>query len=422
MNAKREILESIKNPSEEFHTLKGAAGVGKTTMVADLIKDIPSNKTICVATPTHKATKVARKMGLISGVASRCDYSTIHAVLAIKPVRKNGEEIYQKDKYAEEKVYDVLLIDEASMLGGDIIEYILECASSTIIFIGDQFQISPVNNGGAISTAFTQVDNVSRLTKIVRYDNPIINLATAYRYSQAKGTDLPEIKTDLDTNGHGVQVYPFKEWFRAAMVDFNSDQFNDSTDYCRIVAYTNKSVDLLNQKIRKLIHGVDVDEYIVDEVIVAQKGHKRGDFNNSDELKITSVESMYDYDHNYDYWELGVCSLEDHKQIYINVLKESSVEAYQTKLNELAKNANESMEKSADYWKEFWVLMDLYFPVKHIYCCTAHKSQGSTFNKTYVFLNDFLKSSNLYENGRLELKQLIYTSITRSSELTTVSC
>ncbi|URC15203.1 DNA helicase [Paraglaciecola Antarctic GD virus 1] len=418
LKCKADILNSIET-GVEFHTLSGAAGVGKTTLIADIINSIPKGKSICVATPTHKAVKVARRMGLESGAASRCTYATIHSILGIKPVRQNGEEVFMKDKYVEEKCFDVLFIDEASMLGSDIIEYILECESIIVIFIGDQFQISPVNNGGRISTAFTEVEASSRLTKIVRYDNPIINLATAYRYSQAQRTPLPAIKPDLDDNGQGIQVYSFKPWFNAAMREFTSEDFKTSTDHCRIVAYTNKAVDALNTKIRKIIYGDDVDEFIVGEVLVTQKGHKRGDFNNSDELKIVNVESMYDYDNNYDYWEIGANSLEDGKYVTINVLKQSSLDNCQRRLSELSASAYEDLEKSAGYWKDFWTLMDKYLPVKHIYCCTAHKSQGSTFKNTYILLNDFLKSDNLYENHMMELKQLIYTSLTRSSHLTT---
>ena len=420
IQCKIDILDAV-NTSMPFYTIQGAAGVGKTTLVAHVIENIPMGKTICIATPTHKATKVARKMGIDRGIDGRVEYNTIHSVLGIKPTRKGGEEIYIKDKYVAEKVYDVLIIDEASMLGDDVIEYILECDSTTIIFIGDKYQISPVNNGGRVSLAFTEVEDVSSLTKIVRYDNPIINLATSIRQSQDDKTNLPLFETDLDERGQGVEVLNFKNWFSGLMKEFQSDKFQKSKDHCRVIAYTNASVDKINDKIRKTIHGDDVEEYIIGDVVVAQRGHKRGEFKNSDELEILDITELYDSDNGYDYWELYVRSLEDFKLFRINVLKKTSQCKYDNRLSELQKQAYKTLEGAAENWSKFWALMDMYFPVKHIYCCTAHKSQGSTFNNTYVFLKDFLNCYHLTENDSLELKQLVYTAITRSSEKTLVN-
>jgi hypothetical protein len=417
---KTKILGAISN-AVDFYTLKGAAGVGKTTLVAHIINNIPMGKTVCVATPTHKATKVARKMGIERGISHRVDYNTIHAVLGIKPVRKGGEEVYAKDKYAEEKVYDVLIIDEASMLGDDIIQYILECESVTIIFIGDSYQISPVNNSGRISLAFTEVADVSSLTKIVRYDNPIINLATSIRDSQDNKTDMEVIETDLDDNGEGVMVLGFKMWFDRLIKEFKSDKFKRSKDHCRVVAYTNSSVDKLNDKIRKVIHGDDVEEYIIGDVVVAQRGHKRNEFKNADELEIVGITELYDSEYGYDYWELHVRSLEDSNMFRLNVLKSTSETKFQAKLNELKSEAYVNFETSSECWAKFWVLMDKYFPVKHIYCCTGHKSQGSTFNNTFLFLKDFQGMPHLMVDDAIQLKQLVYTVVTRSSKLTIVN-
>ncbi len=137
-----EVLKTVNSKGygdeDRFHTLVGPAGSGKTTVVNYIIDKIPNYKTVCLSAPTHKAVKVIRRMcqELNLGTNRMLDKRTIHSTLGLIMKQVEGDEILVKEPFAEERVFDVLVIDESSMIDDTLLMYILDALSAKVILNG----------------------------------------------------------------------------------------------------------------------------------------------------------------------------------------------------------------------------------------------------------------------------------------------
>ncbi len=67
--------------------------------------------------------------------------------------------------------------------------------------------------------------------------------------------------------------------------------------------------------------------------------------------------------------------------------------------------------KALKKWDEFIRLTEYFARVKYAYTITTHKSQGSTYKKTFIIEDDIFANRNLLEKNRI-----LYTAITRASD------
>jgi len=431
---KDDVLSFINAPtvSDKFYVICGPAGCGKTTLVTSIIKSIPRHKNIGFTAPTHKATKVAGRMTRESNI-DHIGTRTIHSALAVSMKRVHGEEILVREKFAKEKVYDILFIDESGMLGFDIIRFITECKSSRIIFVGDKYQVGPVQSAtfdekgndiymppAAYSPVF-DLPNCGELTEVIRTakDNPILQLATQFRYVQDDvSLGFPQIMTNLTPEGHGINVIRDNDWFNCFLNKIKSDEFKKDQHHCRAVCYTNDEVDSINVRVRKALHGDDVDEYVVGEILIAQSGGKEKEsYANSEELEVISIsegDSSTVDDYGVESWQLTLKSLETFRYYTVVVVKNRDKERFDNRLKRLADKALASGKDSKRYWKDFWAMKDAFSEFKYCYAMTTHKCQGSTFDYTYIATPDFVRFG-----PTMEVKRLLYTAITRSRYRTT---
>jgi exodeoxyribonuclease-5 len=437
--AKQEILATCKNPSRKddakFHLLFGAAGTGKSTLIQDIINSLPKGSKIGFTSPTHKAAKVLRKMAFNAGISHLVDIRTIHSALGLKLERKYGEEIITKPKFAVETVYDYLWIDEGSMLGDDLLEYIIDCKSNKVIFVADIAQIGPIikemdNDGdyhidgvneAPVSKIFSEVQHQSELTEIMRQanDSPIISLATKFRLSQNNiQTGFPSIENDLDKNGNGIAVIPFDDWTSELVEKFKSTEFKNNPDFCRVVCYTNSAVDQVNNFVRSHIHGDDCAEYVEDEIIVAQEsGGTPDSYKNAEEFIVVSSEKMYDDEFHVQVIELVIKSLDDDRFHTVRTVAKEHKGEFESHIQRLADRARQAGKVGGKaYWKDFWVAKDKFKSFKYVYALTAHKSQGSTFTYTFIYSSDFVRFG-----CNLNILRLLYTATTRSELKTSFS-
>ena len=415
--------ESRRSRETIFVTLIGPAGSGKSTLVADVIKSLPRTDTIGLTATTHKATKVVKKMAFNQKI-DFVDVRTIHSALRLSMKRSYGEEILYREDFVNERLYDILLIDECSMIGysdeerakiaKDLLNYILETKTKMVLFIGDDAQIGPVGGSDEVSLTFTEVDNICRLTEIMRTaeGNPIISTAHEFRLMQETPyIGFPQITTQLDEAGHGTEVLGQNNFLKQACDRFKSQAFIDDPDHVRIVCYTNDCVDIINAAMRRAIYGNGCADYIVGEIIVAQSGGPGEDgYNNAEEFKVTAVHEYTDDEFDVDAIQLEIQSLEDYRYHTVLVVSNEYLKTYQGRLNGLADRANAAGKKGGKhYWKEFWKLNDKFQNFKYVYAMTAHKSQGSTFDYTYLWTPDFIRFG-----ATPAILRLMYTGITRS--------
>lgn len=428
--AKKDMLRVVMNRGgstlDSFHTLIGGAGFGKSTVVSNFIRSIPNNLRIGVTAPTHQAVEVITEMVTQQGLLDRVDARTIHSALSLKLVPRGAEEVIMRDDYAKRKSYDVLIVDECSMIGNDLLSYVIESVEEgyvqCVIFVGDECQLPPTDGKGEMSSTF-EVNSISKLMTPVRTgaDNPLYTLSTLLRESQKYDDEnLPRIKHDVDAEGRGIHVLDPNEFVDTFFSYVDSEDFRSNIYHARCVAFTNDCVDTINRSVREMLHGRDVPEYIVGEILIAQesKGTEYESlYRNSEELEILSVDEHVCFEHTSDgihCFELELRKLSDGDIVRVKTPSKEGKTRLQFLMErhiDIARSASKTEARSE--WRKFYEIKGDFNFFKHIYCMTIHKSQGSTFKHTFIYYPDVVQYGI-----NTTVKQLLYTGVTRSSHST----
>jgi tRNA(Met) C34 N-acetyltransferase TmcA len=169
-----EIELFLTDPDRKSFTITGAAGTGKTTMLR-FLSDLGRKPVICA--PTNKATNVLRSKGFKKATTlDRVLNKSVYVPVSRAPTAEelNYYERHQieapsaiiEDTYEKVDSEDaglLVICDEASMTNID------ECARlidlySKVIFVGDSFQLTPVEG----EAWFQVIEPDVTLTEIVR--------------------------------------------------------------------------------------------------------------------------------------------------------------------------------------------------------------------------------------------------------------
>lgn len=144
--------------------LAGYAGTGKTSLIPHIQDMYPG---AVVVTYTNKASLVLRSKGV-------CGVTTIHRLMYT--LEDERTMTWAKNDFLKDRP-SVIIVDEASMVSEQIRKD-LESYGIPVIYIGDPFQLPPVNENGSIMD-----DADFQLTEIRRQaeGSPIIQVATAIR-------------------------------------------------------------------------------------------------------------------------------------------------------------------------------------------------------------------------------------------------
>jgi hypothetical protein len=265
----------------EIAVLEGYAGVGKSYLVAQLLKSIADDLPIAVAAPTNKAVRVLKSMLEAAGVpvaasgeddtfgksriqrkpGAGCTCKSIHAFLGLKMKElDNGQQQASKESESTVRHFAVLVVDEASMLDSDLFNRVLlERGECRVLFVGDPAQLPPVNGRGALSPVFDRIELKVRLAEVIRQaaENPIIRLSMRIR-----ALIEADIKADPLTL---LQALPAVETGpKAALMAGTPDDLvslflaeyrHDANQDTRIIAYTNARVMDYNRRIHRALHG-----------------------------------------------------------------------------------------------------------------------------------------------------------------------
>lgn len=416
----KEIFDKIT--SIKLHTfsqslLTGYSGTGKTFLVTKIIEEILfKNKGIKIAitAPTNKAVRVLKNLSSISETHSRVEFNTLHSLLGLKRViTHEGKEEY-KAEFGGGNIgeFDIVLVDEVSMLDNELYEQLLDNAQYSkivLLFIGDRGQIPPVNGGE--SRLFTEdLENNFNLTKIIRQagDNPIIQIAQKIRTNE----EITE-QTIVDEHNNGVIFLKINTEMPLLEKYFKSENFDKNPNFVKVLAWTNKAVDYYNDKIRAMIYGDKCGILNIGEKMVCNKpiidSRKRVLLNNNDEFEVLSYDLKTETTgFKFSYYAVKV--LCNGKTQTIKLLAEKSENAYQKELKNLKDKASKAapmLRRNA--WVKYFNLLDKYADVKYNYALTVHKSQGSTFDNAIVINCDIKRIMDKKERNKL-----LYTAVTRA--------
>ena len=416
----KNIFDSVTSvPMRKFSQslLTGYSGTGKTFLVTKIIEQILfKNKgvRIAITAPTNKAVRVLKNLSSICETHSQVEFNTLHSLLGLKRIiTPDGKETYGPEwgggNIGE---FDMVLVDEVSMLDNTIYEQLIDNSKYNkimLLFIGDRGQIPPVNGGESI--LFTQdLDNSFNLSKIIRQagDNPIIQIAQKIRNNE----DIKE-ETVLDKDNNGVIFLKINTEMPLLERYFKSENFNRNPNFVKVLAWTNNAVDYYNDKIRKMIYGDKCPKLNVGEKMVCNKpitdSKKRVILNNNDEFEVLSFDIKQDRTAlKLYYYSVNVRSNgENH---VIKLLAEKSQDVYEKELKSLKSKAEKApamMKRNA--WLKYYNFKDKFADVKYNYALTVHKSQGSTFDNAIVINCDIKRIMDKKDRNKL-----LYTAVTRA--------
>lgn len=397
--------------------LEGPAGSGKTTILSAVVGQ--TDKKILLTAPTNKAVRVIRQMAIRyeMPVESMTVYKALGLVLdssgEIKEITKKDRNAKSDDDPLSE--VDVLVVDEGSMINSATFEIIVsECRAKDIklLFVGDRLQIPPV---GEVESRVFGLPNIITLSVIERVaeDNPIIEVVTHIR----ECIDLRKYPQFRTAANDGVGVYTVNnESFGSYMRQgFSSDTYKNIEDSFKSVAWRNEVVNQTNQAIRLALYGADArDAFVLGERVIAgspvmppEDNPFMDMMNTDDEGEITDIKIMDHPDHPGDamkVWQLNLAFYGGFVTAY--VIHQDSARDLD---NKLARMAAMCRAKKLP-WRAFWEYKESFNDIRPCHCITAHKSQGSTYENTFVNVTDIYANRNIYEALRI-----LYVASSRAS-------
>lgn len=244
-----------KNSNEIL--LVGYAGTGKTTLMAKFINELVENKIckrIAMAAPTHKAVNIAKSKLFpdaekdYSELEKTINIMTIHRLLGYQSyVGLEGEKFFAKGKIDPNwSIYDLVVVDECSMLSNQIITDIKELIGKEInlgvkvIYVGDPAQLPPVNQSESL--IFNSGIKKLELDKIIRTSNQMImDLSNSHRkwIFSKKDDDIPHVGeyefTDIKL--YSVENKETKKWLDdfVSLLKSNNSDLNKTKDGKKII-------------------------------------------------------------------------------------------------------------------------------------------------------------------------------------------
>lgn len=447
------LCDFLTSPDDSVYVIKGWAGTGKTYCVSLFVKYaleiVYANKNwyrIAVTGPTNKSVRVIKKT---SGIRStRVTFQTIHKLLGLKEkITMDGKQEFVNDGDFKPGIAStrLLIIDEVSMLNDDLFEKILQYRGKTkIICMGDPAQIPPVGRPDCIpfreELAKEYKIRTLELRTVMRQKegNAIIDSSVMIRSDLGSSASQVEPTSVVNEKGEGVEFLNLnseevRKGFSKRLEEyFKSPQFSKDSEYAKIIAWRNKTVATMNDLIRSVIYGEEskTSKILKGEKLIAnnpiiQDGNIV--LNTNDEFSVVDytikTESpRFMLSKNPDdnpveitlkYYDTKVFYLNDNDEeieMVIEILHEDSEAEFQKFANVLRLKAIE--KKGADKsWLHYYNFLRRYADVSYSYSITAHKSQGSTYNTTFVLEDDINMNLDVVERNRIK-----YTAYTRASK------
>lgn len=320
----------------------------------------------------------------------------------------NGEikELTKPEDPIDITAFKAVIVDEASMVNAELWSYISHAAERQkvkFIFMGDKYQLPPVKE--TLSPVWDIPDR-AELTTVMRHDNQILTLATTIRGKI--GHPAPSIKfaSDNDLNGGVYHVSGSVFLQEILEVAVNGDFFQPNK--VKVIAWKNATVEMLNLMVRdKLFPGAD--KWVVGDRIIVLEPIKEAlsgetlattdDEGTLDRVEITQHPIFPEFKVYY-----LSSRLDDNRVLRAFVLHPDSSMEYELHLQALIREAKADRRR----WPRYWNFRESFAQIRHGYAITAHRSQGSTYEKVFVDTKDILSNRN-----RTEAFKCLYVACTR---------
>lgn len=362
--------------------LNGKGGTGKSFTVKAILKALSDYQYCCCAL-SGKASKILADHGLVS--------MTIHRMLGIE---KDGFKYNGKKRLP----YDIIILDEASMVNGTLFNALLNAIKDDgkIIIVGDAGQLSPIG----CSNIFYDLLKAQKL--------PQQELTIVHRQAQKSGilSTANMIRDGKQVNGRynfENQVYGELRDMVLMPVQNKENLFDLVVEICekykgknyldfQVITGLKDRGDVSVQKLNLALQKIFNPHYDTKEMIkVGRYEFKLGD-------------KIIQNGNNYEAGEFGNVSVFNGT---LGVIKKLELDNSDKKLHKVWIDFD-GIEEQVLYTKEDLAKTEL------AYAITCHRSQGSTIPHV-LFVFD-------YASYMLLSKEFVYTGITRSSKGCVMLC
>lgn len=390
----------LSDPTETAFILEGYSGTGKSTLVKTFLDQLPAmQKTIQLLNPAYRildveltATthKAAENFALITGMT----VTTIHSYLGLRVSTDHmtGENTLTISKKNAEPVSDkIILIDEASYVDGSLLTLIFKRTQRCkIIFIGDPAQLVNFKTGKA--PVFAAPFPKAKLEKVVRQASeegqplhPITDLAAKFRHAVNTGEWFA-----FTPDNHYIRHVPRDVFVEEVLQEFSRPDWGHRDS--KVLAWTNRRVIDFNHLVNDQVKGstnFQVGEYAICNKFVT-KG--RDSIKTDQRVYITGISGPDE--------RCGVSGkwmTLDHTKPFF--LPDSS-EAKRARL----KRARDHLEyEVAREIEESWI------DLRYEFAQTVDKSQGSTYDRVFIDLDDIKKC-----NSGNQIARMLYVGVSRA--------
>ena len=383
--------------------ISGPGGVGKSFLMGYLIDEImPRYEKMCsllnqpVKYRDVHMTATTNKAAEVLAQATGRPCGTVHSFLGLKVTDDFSTGVSKLSKTNNWKVHQriILFVDESSMVDTTLLKYIreamLECK---VVYVGDHCQLAPVMESKP--PVFNQGLPMYVLTEPMRNNGQpaLMNICQQLRDTVEQGTFNP------------IQIVP-------GVIDLLDDQqmfdelsrnFIDADFNGRILAYSNTRVLQYGDFIRKDVRHLP-DEFVKGEHLINNAMFQRGKtaFSVEEEVTVTEVNSttdFYEIEHGVRL-EYRLCHLRSGFAVMPDVMVPVDRDHYTNLLKWYAKQKD---------WQKYYFLKNNFPDLRQRDACTVHKSQGSTYDTTYIDLENLSTCAQSEMGARL-----MYVAFTRA--------
>lgn len=391
--------------------LTGEAGTGKTYVLTQALAQLHRmGKKVVICAPTHLA-RVNLQNKLPEDVRPYIETRTVASLLARFAFSTgDGGLGFSRPKADKLGGYDVIAIDEVSMLSQNDYETLMSSATK-IVYTGDFAQLPTVMQKGADMLNDSNLERI-HLTEQMRQHGVIHEVAERNR------TEVYFPEESAADEQSSLTVHSTTEEMIQRMV---SDILNDKrgidghVEY-RYITHTNAMVSEIGGRIRNEVMASEMGEnaasipFIEGEWLLSYQTTAAS--YNGEVVKIIEVGN--EQPNSSAPWRtFSICVEGSRGSCWVNAiapgdrhLADKKVEQLQELLKEAQKR--KAFDAAASYLEQIEHINNFYVKLMYPFAVTCHKSQGMTIENVYVDTQSFSKANNK--------RALLYVGLSRASE------
>lgn len=398
-NAENAFVQFLMDPDQQVFVLSGYSGTGKSTLIKTLLSRLDSYlEQVSKKHPDHMihdviltatTNKAAENFQSITGREVR----TIHSQLKFRVMTDYATGKKELVATSKQKLqFTLLFIDEASYVDSKTLDMIFkQVENCKVVFIGDKAQLlMPKSMSAPVFSAGFPSAHLSEVMRQLGPDgkpqvNLITELATAFRHTVDTGVWPTNFKPDGET----VLWVPRRQFKDVIEAEFLRDDwtYHDS----KILAFRNDTVVAYNHHIRGQLKGEPR----------LQKG---------------------DYAENNHFVNVGKNGIKTDQTVYISQIepdsKEFDVPGNWVELDYMIRafhphdrsiKARLAARFRAAGELKNAATVDNWVDLRSVFAQTVNKSQGSTYKRVYLDLDDIKRCTH----GN-QIARMMYVGISRA--------